>query len=78
MLTVPVIQPLPFGAGKKTSPTLGYFPPLPSPEYILKISLHCLRLFAQDPLRVASRARASAGSSIAARMPIMAMTTKTQ
>jgi hypothetical protein len=35
----------------------------------------CFRLFAQDARRAASRARASAGKSIAASMPMIAMTT---
>jgi hypothetical protein len=36
---------------------------------------HCFRLFAQEALRAASRARARAGSSIAASIPIIAITT---
>jgi len=53
----------------------GNFCPLDSPEYIFSTNPSCLRLFWQEDRRAASRARASAGSRIAARMPMMAMTT---
>ena len=56
-------------------PIRGYFIPLDSFEYILKVKPHCFKLFWQLERRAASRARASAGNRIAARMPIIAITT---
>src|SRR5690554_4597230 len=49
--------------------------PLFSPENILKMVPHCLRLLAQLARLAASLARDSAGSRMAARIPMMAMTT---
>ena len=53
----------------------GKYCPRDSFEYIFKDRAICFRLFAQDARRAASRARARAGRSIAARIPMMAMTT---
>src|SRR5690554_4040348 len=57
------------------SPGLEGHLPLFSPENILKMIPNCLRLFWHEARLAASLARARAGSRIAARMPIMAMTT---
>jgi len=46
-----------------------------SPEYILYTSPHSFRLFWQLARRADSRARANAGSRIAARIPMIAITT---
>ena len=53
----------------------GYSSPRASFAYILYTSAHCLRLFWQLERRADSRARASAGSNIAAKIPMMAITT---
>ena len=53
----------------------GNFCPGASPLYILSTSPSCFRLFWQEARRAASRARESAGSRIAARMAMIAMTT---
>src|SRR3990172_116598 len=54
---------------------MGYLPLLDSPAYILRMTPNCLRLFWQLARFAASRARASAGNRMAARMPMMAITT---
>ena len=53
----------------------GNAPPRLSFEYILNTIPICLRLLAQLARLAASRARANAGSRIAARIPMMAITT---
>src|ERR1035437_9066992 len=60
--------------GTTVLPSSGILSPLSSP-YIRKASPHCLLLFRQEMLCALLLAFASAGSSIAARMAMMAMTT---
>ena len=54
---------------------VGNFSPFDSLAYILNTNPNCFRLLAQLARRAASRARAKAGRRMAARIPMMAMTT---
>jgi len=54
----------------------GNFSPFDSLAYILNTRPNCFRLFWQLARRAASRARARAGSNMAAKIPMIAMTTK--
>jgi len=57
-------------------PCIGGNAPAASFEYIFRITPICFMLFEQLDRRAASRARARAGSRIAARMPMIAITTR--